>query len=342
MSKRILLVLAIGILGFSQTSGVAYADTGPQLSGQKNPAWRSWHFVLRHVSVERANWMVDRAAEAGFNNVVVAITDGVRLDNAPWDPLPKAWSKNSFIAWVSYARSKGMNVVPEIKFLTHQEKLFQDRYPDLMFNQVTYDPRQDAVYETVFPLLDEVIEAMAPLAIHIGHDEVAGHSKRSAKKWLRPGENMLPAELFLKDVLLIHAYLKERGIDTWMWGDVLLSPSEFPTMPAKQLKGATEGYGKQLRDELPRDIVICDWHYTTDGTEFPSLSKMQNEGFRVLGAIFKHSETTNNFARYAAENNAYGMIATTWFFVQRREWDVVDEILRESGDVFLKNFPDDQ
>jgi hypothetical protein len=34
------------------------------------------------------------------------------------------------------------------------------------------------------------------------------------------------------------------------------------------------------------------------------------------------------------------MIATTWWPVQGKEWDVVDKILRESGEAFSKDFPD--
>ncbi len=304
---------------------------------------RAWHFVLRIVSPERARWMVDEAQKAGFNAVVVSLVDGVRLDKAPWRPLENAWSKNELENWVSYARSKGMEVVPEIKLLTHQEKFFQDRFPDLMFNAVTYDPRQESVYDNwVFPLLDEVIELINPRVIHIGHDEAVGWNLRHRLKILNFGESMLPAKLFLADVLRVHDYLKKRNIKTWMWGDMLISPEEFPTMLDKHLHGGVNGYGKALRDKIPRDIVICDWHYFDDQMDFTSLSVMQNEGFRVIGATWKKPETIHNFSRYAAEHNAYGMMATTWWHVQKKQWDKVEQIINYSGNVFLKYFPDEK
>jgi len=43
------------------------------------------------------------------------------------------------------------------------------------------------------------------------------HNPSAAKKWLNEGEKMLPADLFLQDVLKLHGYLKQRGIETWMW-----------------------------------------------------------------------------------------------------------------------------
>ena len=48
-----------------------------------------------------------------------------------------------------------------------------------MFNTVSYDPRKDATYAVVFPFLDELIEAVHPRAIHIGHDEAFRMDRRS-------------------------------------------------------------------------------------------------------------------------------------------------------------------
>ena len=269
----------------------------------------------------------------------VLLTNGVQLDHAPRQPLPDTWSKQDFLSWVNDVRNQGLEVIPEIKLLTHQEKFYQDRQPGLMFNQSTYDPRKEETYQRVFSLLGEIIEAIHPKAIHIGHDEVAGINAGSKKKWLREGEEMIPAVLFLKDIFRIHDYLKQRHIQMWMWGDMLISPEEFPKMLSTHLHGFNPGYGKPLREKLPRDIVICDWHYFDDQVDFPSLSVMQTEGFRVIGATWKTEKTIRNFSRYGSQHGAYGMMATTWFHVQRKEWDTVDSIIRLSGEIFIKDFP---
>ena len=298
----------------------------------------AWHFVLRFVSLEHARWMVDRAHDVGFNTVVVAVTDGVRLDSAPWEPQQSAWKKEDFNTWVAYARSKGMDVIPEIKLLSHQEKFFQNKYPTLMYNTKTYDPRQDETYRQVFPLLDEIIALIQPSAFHIGHDEVTGFRNSSKSKWSKSSEPGLPAELFLMDVLRVHEYLKNKKIETWMWGDMLIDAAEFPTMLMKHFHGGASGYGKALRDKLPRDIVICDWHYSDDQNEFPSLAALVKEGFRVIGVTWKKEKTIRNFSRYAAQHGAYGMMATTWFHVQRKEWDVVENTINISGKIFIEDF----
>lgn len=301
---------------------------------------RAWHFVLNSLEMKQAYLLIDMARSAGFNTVVVQLTWGLELGTAPWMVKPDAWNLEQFLEWVDYARKQEMRVIPEIKLLTHQKKFFQRSFPDLMFNKSTYDPQTKEVYTKVFRLLDEIIVLLHPDAIHIGHDEVAGHNKHSTKKHLKPGQKMLPADLFLQDVLKIHDYLKQRNIETWMWGDMLISPDEFPEMRQKTLHGSASGYGKSLRDKLPRDIVICDWHYVDKQSEFPSLAVFKKEGFRVLGSTWKREKTTRNFSRYAALHGADGMIVTTWFHVQRKEWDVVDRILKISGQAFSMDFPD--
>jgi hypothetical protein len=146
--------------------------------------------------------------------------------------------------------------------------------------------------------------------------------------------------LFLKDVLILNEHLKKKGIQTWMWGDMLISPDEVPSMKPEQMHGSMAGYGKALRDKLPRDIVICDWHYLDDQPYFPSLYMFRQEGFKVIGTTWKKEKTIHNFSLYAAKHGAEGMIATTWSHVQRKEWDVVERIIRESGEAFRKDFPD--
>lgn len=307
----------------------------PERGSASAVPYRIVHVVLRGAPMDSARALVDTAKASGFNAIQFMLTDGVKLENSPWTPNANAWSKAELLDWVAYARSRGMEMIPEVKLLTHQEKFFQERYPELMFNAVTYDPRKEGVYQLVLPLLDEIISSIRPMAIHIGHDEVVGWNKAHARKKLKSGEVPLPADLFLKDVLKIHGYLKSKGIATWMWGDMLLTTEEFPSMLAKHLHGGLSGYGKKLRDRLPRDIVICDWHYFDRQQDFPSMSKLQEEGFKVIGATWKTEAAIRNYSRYANTHRGYGMMATTWYNFHTNTADQVDWIIRSSGRIFL-------
>lgn len=337
MRKFLLLImLLLSFCGF----GLALPAYGE--NSQSIKPVRAVHFVLRTVSVDDAKHMADLAKKYGFNTLIFELGDAVQFSNFPGKFFENSLTKDELLMFVQYARELGLNVIPEINLLTHQEKFFGKSRPDLMFNLQTYDPRKPEVYGIVYAYLDEVIALLHPAAILIGHDEVAGHNEASKKKFLAEDEVMLPAELFLQDVNLLHTFLTKNGIETMMWGDMLVSPDEFPSINSRDLNGEAQGYGRVLRRALPKDVTICDWHYGGEQTEFSTLSAFKAEGFHVLGSTWKTIKTTNNFSRYAAAYGADGMIATTWFHVQRKEWDVVERIIRQSGEAFSKDFPDAQ
>ena len=163
-------------------------------------------------------------------------------------------------------------------------------------------------------LLDEIIALIQPDAIHIGHDEVVGHNQKQIDKF----GPILPAHLYLQDVIKLNDHLNSAGVETWMWGDMLIIPSEFPQMHPGSLNG-TPTY-VQMRDSLPRNITICDWHYKDykpklqRHIDFPSTDLFANMGFNVLGATWNVPKLTSKFSRYVSDMNnpkAKGMIATT-------------------------------
>lgn len=302
---------------------------------------RAAHFVLGSsdpqavaVPFENAIRIVDIIASESYNTIVVQIANSIEFDSAPTLTRSGAWTKEDFLRFVAYASARDLQVIPEFKFLTHQEKFLQDHYPSLMYNAATYDPRNESVYELVFPMLQEMIDLIDPAAIHIGHDEVVGWNKAHAKRNLASGETMLPAELFAEDVRAIYDFLDSRNIELWMWGDMLLTSDEFPTMKATYLHGGVGDYGQKLRRLLPRNIVICDWHYTDQQTDFPSLAALQNDGFRVIATTWESASTVKNFNNYAAARNAHGTMTTTWYYVPQRRFDTVERILTTSAKSF--------
>lgn len=332
--SKFFLLVCLGIYGAG-----AFADDGPLT---KKPV-RALHVVVKNVALPDMKRIIDQARENNFNMLVLGVFNAVRFDSWPLgkEKVP-TWSVSEFLEVVSYARGKGIEVVPELKLLSHQEHFLAKYRQDLLFNATTYEPRNPEVYVQVYKVLDEVIRLVKPRAIHIGHDEVAGFNAYTERKWLGRGQVMLPAHLFLEDVKRLHAYLEKKGVETWMWGDMLSSPEEYPSLRPKSLHGTKLGYGPELRKKLPNGIVICDYRYGDEAEEFPTSRTFLNEGFRVIGTTFKRFETAENFSRFAARNGMEGMIATTWFHVQRKNWDDVEEIIRTSGRIFSKDFPDAQ
>ena len=296
---------------------------------------RALHLPIWKVIPKYIKALIKKARLNYFNTLIVQLAGGVRLTSMKGLAEEDAWEINEFLEVIQFARENGFEVIPEIKLLTHQEKLLRNgKYENIMFNTLTYDPRKKETYEIVLPIVCEVIELMQPKAIHIGHDEVAIHHSKFKRSGLREDEEILPCNLFLQDVKLLYTFLNDKGIETWMWGDMLLGKEEFPEMCQKHLHGFN-GY-VLLRNEIPKNIIICDWHYFDQQESFPSAKDFADRGYKVLGATWKSTKTTRNFSNYVKNigPNGGGMIATTWFHVQKKQWKIVEKIIEQSGASF--------
>ena len=117
----------------------------------------------------------------------------------------------------------------------------------------SYCPLHPGVHKVVFDLIDEVCNIFNANAFHAGMDEVfyIGHDSCT-----RCGGRD-KAELFAGEVWAIRNHLNEKGRQLWIWGDRLLD-------------GKTTGMGMweasynntyRAVDLIPKDVVICDWHY---------------------------------------------------------------------------------
>jgi N-acetyl-beta-hexosaminidase len=301
---------------------------------------RGLHIVLgtlKHnepmLSTVMVRHLIDQARQVHYNVLILQLANSVRLRSMARLVSEQTWTIDEFLDVVRYARENGLEVIPEIRLLTHQERLLRNVYPDMMYNKSTYDPRRQEVYGIVLPILDEVIDLIHPKAMHIGHDEIAGRfSVKKATKRLNPSDTMLPPELFLEDVKRLHAHLQKRRVETWMWGDMLLAPEEFPSMLERHLHG-THGYAA-LRGRIPQDIVICDWHYFDSQPDFPSALAFMQRGHRVLGSTWTSEITTRNFSRYLARLGGEGMIATLWQEARRSDRGFIERIIQTSGEAF--------
>lgn len=289
---------------------------------------------------EKARQIVTLAQQNGFNTLILLLANATVLQSMPASNHMNSWSAQELVDFVNFARAHGMEVVPEIKLLSKQRMFFSNHYPDFMFDRSTYDPRNEGVYTVVFAAIDEIIQLIHPKAIHIGHDEIDlyAHWTPLMKATSCDYKNVLPAGLFLKDVIKVHDYLNQKDVETWMWGDMLISTDEFPNMQGG-LNGGFVGYGATLRKRIPHDIVICDWHYKDTQMNFTTLSTFKQEGFRVIGATNHLDANIRDFSKYAAAHDAEGMIATLWAFPRQNNWPVVTNILQVSGQAFGKDFP---
>lgn len=255
-------------------------DRHPEL----NAAWMEFSRNMKYTRRERA-------PGPGHQ-----FQDSANADTADGEVL----EKQEVADLVAYARQLHIDVIPEIPSLTHSYYLLarhrelaeiQDaEWPD------TYCPSAPKVYELLFDVLDEYIDVMKPVMVHIGHDE-----------WRMPlgvcsrckGKD--PTELYAADVNRIHAHLRSKGVATGMYGDHLIEALRGRKIRHNENRGG-EPYdmpgglsAEQVKQLIPKDILIFNWFWDNGANEDLDAggSGRKNEadlsewGFRQVFANFE-------------------------------------------------------
>jgi len=114
-------------------------------------------------------------------------------------------------------------------------------------------PRHPKVHEVVFALVDEVCDAFEADAFMPGWMRCSTSAKTNAPG----GKGRNKAALFADEVRAIRDHLQAAKRQLWLWGDRLLEG---------KLTGlgeweASENNTSPAVDLIPKDVVICDWHY---------------------------------------------------------------------------------
>ncbi len=175
----------------------------------------------------------------------------------------------------------------------------------------SYCPLHPEVHKIVFALMDEIAEFCNAKSFHVGLDEVFLLGEDECERC--KGKD--PAYLFTREVTRLHDHFQQAGITMWMWGD-------------RFLDGHVTGLGKweasfnnteRSIDWVPKDIVICDWHYNSAP---PTAALFALKGFPVVYSPWRKSDVALNqleqvrqikrSANESLANRMRGMLQTTW------------------------------
>ncbi len=287
--------------------------------------WRGIHLGLGHDAEVTA--LIDELpalAEMGLNVLMPEVNYQFAYASHPElrgeDPItPEAARRLSHVC-----RDLGVRLIPQFQCLGHQswaETTFPllTQYPEFDETPGQYPNNEDIycrswcpqhpdVNPIIFDLFDELLEAFEADALHVGLDEVfligSEHCPRCK------GQD--PAELFAKAVHDYHAYLVgERGVEMLMWGDRLLDG----VATGYGLWEASENDTDPAIDMIPKDIIICDWHYELM-EQYPSIAIFLEKGFRVVPGGWKDVEATQALLdatlAHRDDPRMLGYLCTTW------------------------------
>jgi hypothetical protein len=291
---------------------------------KKNPTWRALH--LKGPQPERMalteRFVRESLAPLGINVLILEVDYGVQFTSHP-ELECRGINREQARKLAETCRNSGIRLIPLLNCLGHQSwgkntSALLKKHPE--FDETPHIPADNkgiycrewcpshpGVDKIVFDLLDELIDAFEADAVHVGMDEVfmIGSEKCPRCKGKDVGE------LFAGVVNRLHRHLvAERDVEMLMWGDRLLDSTKFSygTWEASKT-GSHRAIG-----QIPKDIIICDWHYERRD-DYPSVRFFQQQGFRVLPSTWKEpgaAVALIRCARQDATERMLGVLFTGW------------------------------
>src|SRR5215218_1206037 len=175
----------------------------------------------------------------------------------------------------------------------------------------SYCPLHPGVHKVAFDVVDEVCTVFEADAFHAGMDEVfyIGDDKCP-----RCG-GMDKAELFAGEVRKVRDHLAEQRRELWIWADRLLDGKAT----GLGMWEASFNNTHRAIDIIPKDIVLCDWHYARpDKTAVYFAMK----GFKVVTCSWRNADVAvaqvNDIYTFRQQSTIqmkgrfYGVMETIW------------------------------
>jgi hypothetical protein len=263
----------------------------------------------------------------GVNTLVLEFNYHYRFSSHPEIIDEPALSRQDLENLAAACRQAGIRLIPMINLLGHQSWAkttfgllrahpeFDEtpgKYPD---NQGiycrSYCPLHPDIHNVLFDLINELMEATGAADFHAGMDEV-----------FLLGEDDCPrcrgrdrAELFAGEVKTLRDFLARRGARLWIWGDRLL---DADLTGIGKWEAAENGTARAI-NLIPRDVVICDWHYEAP---HPTATFFALQGLPVVSSPWRRPSVALeqlHLIRRARATAAppvaqrlLGMLQTTW------------------------------
>ena len=265
----------------------------------------------------------------GVNTLVLEFDYKYQFQSHPEVADPDALSRSDVKQLVAACQKSHVQLVPLIGLLGHQSHS-KDRmtlgllrshpefdetpgkYPgNVGIYARSYCPLHPKLHEVIFDLIDELMDVTEASAFHAGMDEVLLLGEDDCPRC----RGRLKSELFADEVWRLRNHLAEKHRKLWIWGDRLL---DGRTTGVGEWEGSFNGTYPAV-DLVPKDIVICDWHYQKAE---PTAAFFAAHGFEVVSCPWdkpgvgreevKIQRLMRNHANDALASKFLGVLQTSW------------------------------
>ena len=259
----------------------------------------------RPQGLERFVQFIDETlAPRGVNTLVLRVDYNYQYESHPELADEHGLTKDDVKKLVAVCKKNHIHLIPQINMLGHQsggkhlDSLLR-HYPE--FDETpwvkmpegeykwpnadglyckSYCPLHPKVHEVVFAVMDELCDVFETDTFHAGMDEVFYIGMDKCPRC--GGKDK--AELFAGEVTTLHDHLQSKGRHLWIWCDRLLDGA---ATGLGEWEASTNGTARAV-DLIPKDVVLCDWHYDQ---AVPTAPYFAIKGFHVITCPWKNSET---------------------------------------------------
>jgi len=269
-----------------------------------------------------------------INTLILRVDFNYEYKTHPELAAKPALSESEVKKIVKACKQNNIRIIPQINLLGHQSWAGQigkllEAYPQFDETPLvkmpekyvwpntdnlyckSYCPLHPDVHKVVFDVVEEICTVFEADAFHAGMDEV-----------FYIGDDKCPrcsgidkAELFAGEVRTIRDHLAMQKKELWIWGDRLIDGKAT----GLGMWEASFNNTHRAVDMIPKDVVICDWHYER-ADKTPVYFAMK--GLRVITCSWRTPEVTvaqvNDMVTFRQQSSSkmkdrfYGMMETVW------------------------------
>ena len=284
-----------------------------------------WFPETRPQQMERA---IRLAAMLKFNYAIIETWGMYQSEKHPWWHWPNpTLTKDEVRRLASIGRDLGITLIPQINCFGHAslaggdsvKHAVLDLHPEYGplfepggWNWCLSNPETQRVLRELIAEMHE--DFGNPPFFHLGCDEAQPPSCPECRKTPY-------AELVCRHIAGLSEFVKSRGAQAMIWGDMLLKRGD-PRWKG-YITWGTEATAT-LADTLPKDIVVCDWQYwENERKDWPTMAYFKEKGFPVAGCPWTNYKEMKTIADFIAENGGFGFIATTWNKLRGTDWRLI-------------------
>ncbi len=300
--------------------------TNERVGPDKGEYWQGIHLLNfnNNEALERLGEQLPEFTKHGINLLILEVDYHFEFQSHPeLRQTDNVITSKAARKFAEKCRENDIRLIIQFQCVGHQSwakqtfKLLTE-YPELDLTPGAY-PNNDSiycrewditnprVYEIVFPLMDELIDAFQVDGFHVGMDEVFLLQSEFAVNTKEED----PAEMFAKAVNDIYNHLvTQKGVEMFMWGDRLINGNEFDY---GEWEASMNGTWPAI-DMIPKDIIICDWHYEPR-EKYQSIPMFIEKGFRVLPCSWHKVDAAENLIAYSLQFDRemmLGHLYTNW------------------------------